>query len=638
MSTRNVILLSLILKTATSFASENIDISEKIPPVIVKLNKVHFSFTNGPKLTLTKEEIDRSSSINLSQALKNLIGLQTRDSLGNGSEAVISLRGFGENATSNTLILINGIPLTNPDLSPPNLNIIPLYAIEKVEIIAGSESVLYGDQAVGGTVNIITRGETKDHIESTCLAGSYNAYQCNVIFYKHKLIHFNTSLFANKTDNYRQHNRYHQQSFDLSLNQTNAWSRTEFNFNLNHEDAQYPGALTAMEVRNNRRAANNNTDFFKNTNSFIRGKNLYFFNENWRIENNAAYRPMWGKGILYANFEQKRESFYYKPVIYGRYQKLKIQTGGDLQRDRYQLNSIFGQNKNNRQVYSAFTALSYRLQSNMTVSGGIRLAAQQSNVLSFTQSDIFNRAIASTIGISRSTSQGINFYARRAESFRFPKADENASTLFGIKGLRTQRGTSYETGLSYKRSPLSADINMYLLSLRDEIAFDPLQTPQQPFGSNRNLPPTKRTGLSLSYHYLPLQSLSINGQYNYVRARFQTGLNQGKRIPLVAENIFRMGINYMLNANWQFYTEGLFTGNQFPANDDENVSGIIGAYTTYNLTLRYVRPQMNVSFHANNIFNKKYYLYTVYQSVLDAQFFYPAPERNYTLVLKVFFG
>src|SRR6185437_5895089 len=119
--------------------------------------------------------------------------------------------------------------------------------------------------------------------------------------------------------------------------------------------------------------------------------------------------------------------------------------------------------------------------------------------------------------------------------------------------------------------------------------------------------------------------------------RFQNGINAGKRIPLVAENILHAGLNIHFLTYWNVYSEAIFTGNQFPANDDANIGKRMGGYTIYNFNLHYVYEKLSVSFRVNNLFNKPYYLYTVFQPFEPFETFYPAPERNFLLSLQYSF-
>ncbi|EKD71188.1 MAG: hypothetical protein ACD_46C00257G0001, partial [uncultured bacterium] len=114
--------------------------------------------------------------------------------------------------------------------------------------------------------------------------------------------------------------------------------------------------------------------------------------------------------------------------------------------------------------------------------------------------------------------------------------------------------------------------------------------------------------------------------------------NSGNRIPLVAENIILSGLNYRINEHFSTYVEGLFTGNQYAANDDQNISGKLGGYTIFNINLHYFYENFTADFRINNIFNKEFYLYSVYQSSVNTDYFYPAPTRNVSLSLAYLFA
>ena len=66
--------------------------------------------------------------------------------------------GFGETAALNTLVLVDGWRLNNPDLSGADWKLIPLDRVARIEIVRGSRgSVLYGDNATDSVINIITK-------------------------------------------------------------------------------------------------------------------------------------------------------------------------------------------------------------------------------------------------------------------------------------------------------------------------------------------------------------------------------------------------------------------------------------------------------------------------------------------------
>lgn len=609
--------------------------TERIPSIHIRRKTLSLpSLSSGPKLTLSAKHFSKTGANTLSEALQQADGVQIIETTGNGSQAAISLRGFGGNASSNTLLLIDGMPITNPDLAPPDLNTIPLYSIEYIEVTAGSESVLYGDQAVGGVINLITNKSTQDRLNISCGAGSYNTQQCAALGrYHYQHWRYALSLDHKSTDNYRDHNGYEQNLASGSLQLLSDKHKLKFNFQVAKESMQYPGALTLAQVQTNRRQANNDTDFFKDNNDLLHLSYKAILNPNWYFKTDVAHRGMDGNGVLFSPFTQNRSSYFIKPQLHGKWRNVSFQGGVDGQVDQYQLASAFGVTQSNLQKYSVFALANYPWSAKIILSLGARGAQQMSSLTETMQSNALNRAFASTIGATYFHSSDLQFYLRRAESFRFPKVDENAFSENDMN-LRTQRGAAYETGMKWKKNNYLANIEVYQLNLRDEIAFDPLQTPTQPFGSNRNLSPTIRRGVSMSLADKITNKFTLGGQINYVNARYQNGTFANNRIPLVSELLANAHVNYAFNDALNFFAEAMYTGNQYAANDDANTAGIIAGYTIFNANLRYRYQHFYATFRVNNIFNKLYNFYTVFQPSMLTTFYYPAPERNIMLTLN----
>jgi iron complex outermembrane receptor protein len=605
-----------------------------VPPIVV--NKPIPSLqTNASKSVITSEEMAELGVTSLTQALQTLGGLQLQDTAGNGSQILISMRGFGANASSNTLLLINGIPITNPDIAPPDLNTIPFQEIKYIEIISGSESVLYGDQAVGGVINVVTNDQTKNNLNATCSTGSYNTRNCSIgLNESYKPLHFGIGALNQHTDNYRDHNDYDQNLLSGKFDYAYATGSINLDYTFANERMLYPGALTSEQVSENRRQSNNETDFFKDSNASIHIKETQTLNESWQLITDLERRQMYGSGVLFSSFRQSRVIDFIKPQMKGHIGQVLVNAGLDYENDNYNLNTDFGTTDDREHKYSFFSIATIPLEKRFALIVGGRGAQQNNQLLEDATTNMINRALATTIGLTFQPVDNTTLFLRRAESYRFPKSDENASTQPDVNGLKTQKGVAYETGADWKWYQADTKFSIYQLNLTDEIAFDPQQTAENPFGTNTNYPPTIRRGLSLSEKYPITNQVTLDGQYHFVNARFQSGPDSGNRIPLVSENIFHGGINYAFITHWNLYSEAVYTGNQFAANDNANIGEKIGGYTIYNLNLRYVYQQFTASFRINNLFNKYYYLYTVFEPSMDEQFFYPASTRNILLTLK----
>src|SRR6185436_7701412 len=119
-------------------------------------------------------------------------------------------RGFGIFGDQNTLVLLDGVRISEYEQTPVNWAAIPLDAIERIEILRGSGAVLYGSGATGGTINIITKGPRAGERSATLYggAGSFDTYEARAAL---NVAGENAGLRANaahyESDNYRDNNR-----------------------------------------------------------------------------------------------------------------------------------------------------------------------------------------------------------------------------------------------------------------------------------------------------------------------------------------------------------------------------------------------------------------------------------------------
>src|SRR5262245_41948197 len=177
---------------------------------------------------ITAEDIAHSPSNNLPDILAQVPGVQLTSLFGsavNGVKTSVDLRGFGAFATANTLILINGRRLNDIDMAAVDLSTIPLNSIERIEIIRGnSGAVLYGDYAVGGVINIVTKsgvGGPPVAIRGEAGVGSFNTKMANVSA-STNYGPWSTSFYGNgfKSDGYRDNNAVDQKNGIASVNYT----------------------------------------------------------------------------------------------------------------------------------------------------------------------------------------------------------------------------------------------------------------------------------------------------------------------------------------------------------------------------------------------------------------------------------
>ncbi len=108
----------------------------------------------APVSVVSREEIEQSQAKTLTDILRRLPGAEVTVNGGIGQNASLFLRGTNSN---HTLVLIDGIRMNNSITAGTNLNRIPVNQVERVELIRGAGAAMYGSDAIGGVLNIITR-------------------------------------------------------------------------------------------------------------------------------------------------------------------------------------------------------------------------------------------------------------------------------------------------------------------------------------------------------------------------------------------------------------------------------------------------------------------------------------------------
>ena len=160
----------------------------------IKAEYLHLLNASGSQIIISKKQVKQSGAKTLTQLLQNTSAIHMFYS-NDPSTPTISMRGFGDNATANTLILLNGFPLQSPDMSNDFLNLVPINEIQSIIISPESAGVLYGNNAVGGVINIITSQPKKFSAGIRLGAGSYDG-NSQQVYIGNKLGNFHYLLSA----------------------------------------------------------------------------------------------------------------------------------------------------------------------------------------------------------------------------------------------------------------------------------------------------------------------------------------------------------------------------------------------------------------------------------------------------------
>lgn len=138
--------------------------------------------TTRPVVVITEAQIQQSAGKDIAQLLNEQNGISINGALSNpGKDKGVYIQGA---TTQYTLILIDGQPVTDPSGAGGafDLRLFPLSSVERIEVVKGSMSTLYGSDAIAGVINIITKKPKDDTFGVNGLAsyGSFNSFTGNL--------------------------------------------------------------------------------------------------------------------------------------------------------------------------------------------------------------------------------------------------------------------------------------------------------------------------------------------------------------------------------------------------------------------------------------------------------------------------
>lgn len=611
---------------------------------------------------ISHEEIAASGAVHLADVLRGRGGIQLSDLYGDGSRVSIGMRGFGETANANVLILVDGRRLNNPDIADPDLNSVSLKDIERIEIIQGSGSVLYGDQAVGGVINIITREVQGSAVNITALAGSYgrrilqayaaNAFDNGVSVY--------LSAESREADNYREHNAVDYSNTFGRIRYAHETGELFLELQSVDDNLETPGALFADEVATDRRQSLPEyvNDFSDIQSEIARLGIRQQLSEHWSLLAEYAQREADGEFLL--NFRgcltfascstmpnrQDRELRSFTPRLSGRYEMshgpLLLTLGVDHEESEYFLQSQFGTQQSDQQTQGFYFQGVFPVLQRVDLVAGYRSAEVDNQLVdrpAFGQgvpddADLDDEISIVSLGVNVQASDNLRHFIRYEENFRFAKVDEHTSSpvvpdfFTGISGdpLNTQTGESLEIGFDWSNNGHYASAMIYRLDLENEIIFDPVSF------RNVNLEDTRRDGLVLDLGRQITEGLQLGLNYAYLDAQIKTGNFAGNRVPFVAKYIAGAHLDYTVDDSWHMYLELQHTDDRMFSGDFANALSELEGYTVANAQLDFSVRNWTVSLRVNNLFDKEYS--DSGAAVLDpatfatVESFYPAPDRS----------
>ncbi len=651
--------------------------SSEFNPVVVSASRfIQETFEVPAQIqVITQEDIRKSSGTNVPEILSQLGNLNVRGTnLGqSGIGAVVDMRGFGSAAQSNTLILIDGQRLSPIDTSSIPWESVALDSIERIEIIHGGGSVQFGDGAVGGVVNLITKKSDQNNYSFT--GGSFGTANGTYTYSQYDDVNksrLGASFNILSSDGWRENSQSDLGSLDLKFNKK-IDERSEIRLSGNYFASSYgmPGGVLGQVGNGDQRAAkfNNRGDKYvvNGTRFIFGGANQITSNTLFDIDVSVmnsetdfytAYRDTdqmrsWGYS---SRIDYKKSQYSLSPKLktnlfalgeltYGLDYRLadgsSVFNNGDYQKADLKNTSIYIQHK-------------LPITNQLDLVSGLRRETQDAKSSDINNSTYPSRSVTSDQKTQSATAYdlafnyvyvpGQKFYGKINKSYRFANIDEYWATNAGWTGrvftgiLRPQEGRSYELG---SESALTdggkLSFSLFQLDTVDEIRYDASQELK-----NINSDPIKRLGVSAGLKINILKNLSSSTNLQLINSKYESGTYKDKRISMSPNVLANQIFNYYQSANQSYFIGVNYVGSQYYDGDRANAKSKMPAYTLFDFGFKQKIDSWDLGFNIKNIFDKRYATYGGYGSGVElspgvlgtSYYYYPGDPRAIFLTAR----
>ncbi len=602
---------------------------------------------------ITKKEIDQSNAQTVVDLMRSEAGLVVRDFYGTGKTASVDIRGFGETAPLNTLVLVNGRRVNEIDLSGVDWTQIPLDQVERIEIVRGAGTVQYGDNAVGGVINIITKKPEKPiSAGAEAVFGSYHLHKESG-FVSGRWGPLSAILNAdyNATKGYRENGFLRAKDVggkliyeaieDLSFSLSGSFHK---------DDTGLPGGLPREAIDLLGRRATLTPDNQTETEDGYGALGIKAKLGNWgRTEMDLSYR------------HREVDNFLDFPASFYTYQdQRRLRTWGVT--PRYILEKPLGDFSNkltagldyynsdtlvdSETIFFGFPSVSqsdvkkestgiylldeFSILSNLILSLGYRHEWVKYKVSQETpeaKDETTDREPAYSLSIDYLFGKKSSAFFSVKRSFRFPVTDELILVYpdFMVNPvIKPQIGYHYEAGVRLSFiDQIEANVTLFWIDLHDEIFFNPATF------TNENYPKTRRQGFEAGLKLTPLEWLSLWGNYCHVEPRLRGGPFSGNVIPGVPRRKGSVGMDLSIWKGFQLSGRANIVGSSYLISDFANSVDKLDAYCTVDAKLSYQWKGLKAFVGVNNLFGQKYSEWAVTNATGTVQLFYPSPMRNY---------
>lgn len=603
---------------------------------------------------ISRDDIRNSPARDIPGLLKSRAGIEVRALYGSlGVDASIDLRGFGDAAVSNTLILLDGQRLNAVDSAPISWSSVPLASVQRIEIIRGSGTVLYGDRASGGVINIITDKSGRNQASVEASVGSNDSRGLDAQFSGSVGdAYYRVAAHHAATDGWRQNGW---------AEQTAASGRVGLRFNAGEGFADYavyrdasgmPGYSRQADFDNRPQYSRSPRDSQWREGYRLRPGFSLDLGQNLRLEAEVTgegenFHTRSDNGAVVNRSTRERDSWSFTPRLSWRHGLGALKSETVVGFDHYDgLINVHGNNSPIQGAHQSSKAFYLQNQTellkNLTLTVGARDQQMQQGAHQAAYAPWFSPAMRGDTERSRTAwDAGLAYsgnawrvYGKLGTTFRFANTDElfaydpNTFAPVFAGALRPQHGTIREVGGSFKLGSVNTRISAFRMDLTDEIGYN------GNLFTNVNFDPTRRQGGEAEIDWQIVRTLSARLAYSYTDATFRSGAYVGKQMPMVAPHKGSVQLTWDTGTLGRYSVLTNVVGERRYSGDFANVKKALAGYTTVDLQAAWNIKPWTMTLALLNAFDKRYSPFAGYSNSISDYYYYPADGRSLRLTAR----
>lgn len=630
-SLRNAVMVSLLAGTTlvwggTAFAQE--DLQEfALEDMVVTATRTESKMVDIPvnATVISAEKIADRHYLDVADVLKDVPGATVMDTGVGAYEKKIVLNG-----DERVLILVDGkrvnIDMGTMSRASYDLNQMPdVSLIERVEVVKGHGGALYGSDAVGGVVNIITKKMDHSYGKVSMGFGSQQARDAKAMY----------TVKEGKTGVMVAASKYKQGYYkykDVADKTTKRWNRDSDyeNEKVSLKIAQELTDTSNLEFEYNYTKADGNVPYGYATTQSDKKTNNFGLKYDWLLKDkDAGYVQLYYnkyKFLSSSTLEEKDKGFEVQQAITAS-ENNKLVVGAsyrnaEASNDGRNYAAKYNEKINNKAI---FVSDQWEFTPSWTLDTGVRYDKHSTAGSKTTWS----------AGLNKKFDENSHAYFNWGQVFKAPTLDDlyyNASGMYGNPNLKAEKGDTWTIGYGTKiADKTSLNVNYFQSKLEDAIKWVDIGNYESEV---RNIAHQKKNGIEISVNHELNDNWDLEASYTHVRVRNDNNDGNGYvRDTSYLPNMYRFGVRYhddLWNADLFLRGgSGADTGVFKNSYGYDAQNYLDSSFITLDASVSY-KATKDLSFYAKgyNLFNKAY---AESAGVSSATYKYPAQGRRFII-------